>query len=277
MTTVGSNESCKDSESAPLAGRTILITRPADQAAELARPLQALGADAIMQPAAAIEPPDDLKLLDDALRALIDGKFHWAIFSSANGVRAVFERLAGIYNLKDDALARFVADSGTKLAVVGSGTAKALALFGVHPDLVPDRFDAEGIIAALDALKPDYHATRFLSFRANRGRQVLADALRARDAEYEEVVAYKSVDVTVPNPDALHALQNGRIDAAVVTSSASAKALAALFGDDARKTRWVAISPLTADAMEKCGVHVDAVAQEASMTSLVDAVARLLR
>jgi uroporphyrinogen-III synthase len=48
--------------------------------------------------------------------------------------------------------------------------------------------------------------------------------------------------------------------------------LARLFGDAFSQTRWVALSPLTADALRSVGVEPAAVAQEATIKSLVDAV-----
>lgn len=256
-----------------LIGKTVLITRARVQALELQSPLEALGARALLQPAIEILPPTDPAALDDALRKLAGGNFDWILFSSANGARRALERLVELFSLAPDECGSFLRARGVRAGAVGSGTAKALAPYRVAPDVVPERFDAEGFVSALDAVVADYPSRRFLLPRANRGRRVLADALRERGATFQEVEAYRSVDVATPDPRVAAALREGQIDAATVASSASAKALAAMFGSAASKTRWIAISPLTARALREVGIPTARVAREATIPSLVEAVA----
>lgn len=256
----------------PLAGKTVLVTRPREQATELQLPLEILGIDFVYQPAIEILPssqPDDF---DDALRSIVEKRVDWAVFSSGNGVRATFGRLGMLYSLLSLECGDLWKRSGVKIAVVGEGTGKTLSLYGLKPDVVPKRFDAEGLVEALDEVVKDYPSQRFVSFRASRGRQVLADAAKERGAQWREVEAYRSVDVEKPSRAVVEQLQSGKFDAAVVTSSASAESLARMFGDDMHKTRWVAISPLTAKAMEDLGVPVAKIAEEATMDSLGHAV-----
>ena len=87
-----------------------------------------------------------------------------------------------------------------------------------------------------------------------------------------ETVAYRSVDVKTPDPAVLDALRSGKIDVAIASSSASARSLAEMFGDAANKTRWVAISPLTAGALRQNGLDVAAIAAESTVEGLVEAV-----
>ena len=91
-----------------------------------------------------------------------------------------------------------------------------------------------------------------------------------------EVVAYESVDVDAADPDVLDEMRRGKIDFATVASSASAKSFARLFGTALEKTRTVAISSLTAGALETQGARVAAIAQEATMQGLVNAVLSLV-
>jgi len=74
-----------------LQGRRIVITRPAEKARRLAERLRSLGAVPIEFPTVRIEPAE-AGPLDAALRAL--DSFDWIVFTSANGVDAVFARLA---------------------------------------------------------------------------------------------------------------------------------------------------------------------------------------
>ena len=68
-----------------------MVTRPADGPDPLAERLRALGAEVIVQPAICISPPADWRPVDDALARL--DEYDWLVFSSANGVRYLFDRL----------------------------------------------------------------------------------------------------------------------------------------------------------------------------------------
>ncbi len=256
----------------PHEGKTVLVTRPREQAVEMTTPLETLGCRVMIQPALEILPTTKPEELDDALRSIEKKQVDWTVFSSANGVRAAFGRLRALYSFKPAECGEFWRRSGASIAVVGDGTGRALAPYGLKPDVTPKRFDAEGLVEALDEVVKDYSSKRFLSFRASRGRKVLAEAMKERGAEWREVESYVSVDVTRPDPKVLDALQSGEIAAAVVTSSASASSLVQMFGDDVHNTLWVAISQLTADAMTRLGVSVAKVAKEATIESLVQAV-----
>ena len=103
-----------------LQGRRIVITRPAEKARRLADRLRSLGAVPIEFPTVKIEPAESGPL-DAALRAL--DTFDWIVFTSANGVEAVFARFAAAG--KD---ARAVA--ARKVAAIGPVTAQALRAKG---------------------------------------------------------------------------------------------------------------------------------------------------
>ena len=77
----------------PRAGRRIVITRPEPDADRLADRLRALGATPVVVPAIRIEftdPPE----LDDALGRITG--YDWVVFTSRNGVEAVFRRTRSI-------------------------------------------------------------------------------------------------------------------------------------------------------------------------------------
>lgn len=249
-----------------LSGKTVLVTRPREQADELRALLEERGADVLVQPSIAILPPETWGDVDDALASVERRDFDWILFSSSNGVRFFLELVDA------NRRARFFADAQVSVAAVGPGTAAALNEFGVSVDLVPKEFNAEGLVAALLDAETSLAGKRLLSVRASRGRDVLSKEASKLGATVREVAAYRSVDVETPDADVLAALRSNRIDFGTVASSATAKALARLFGDAFSQTRWVALSPLTADALRSVGVEPAAVATEATMGSLVDAV-----
>lgn len=246
----------------PLFGRKILVTRPAEQAAAVRSRLRELGAEVLLQPAIEIGEPSDWAPVDRALRDL--KRFDWMAFSSVNGVRAVVGRLRHL-GLDARALAP------VKLAAIGPGTAEALSEYQLRADLIPREFRAESLATDL-AAEAKQGRNRFLLIRASRGREVLADTLRAAGGEVEQVVAYRSTDVTVPDDEIAAALAGGKIDWVFVSSSAIARSLAALFGDELRKTKLASISPITSGTLRELGYEPAAEASEFTLDGMTAAI-----
>ena len=113
----------------PLSSRTIVVTRPKAQAAELADSLKALGADVRLIPTIAIEPPSDPAPLEFAARG--ETVYDWVIFTSANGVGALREAAdrAGI------GLGRVVGVG--RVCCIGPATARAAEGAGLVVSVIP--------------------------------------------------------------------------------------------------------------------------------------------
>jgi uroporphyrinogen III methyltransferase/synthase len=244
----------------PLFGQRILVTRPRDQANQIAASLEEHGADVLVQPAIEIRAPADWAPVDSALGRL--GEFEWLVFSSANGVRYFFQRL--LQSGRD-----LRALTNLKLAAIGPGTTDALAEFHLRADLQPTTFRAESLA---DSLVQHGPRQRFLLARASRGREVLADHLRQAGALVEQIVVYHSLDVTSPDPQVAHSLSAGQIDWVTVTSSAIANSLVRMFGDSLRKTKLVTISPVTSNTLRSLGFDPLAEAEEYTMAGVVSAI-----
>jgi uroporphyrinogen III methyltransferase / synthase len=194
----------------PLVGRTVLVTRPANQSESLVERLSELGANVMIQPAIEIGPPADWSAADAAIEQL--GSFDWLVFSSSNGVHYFLNRLKH-YGRDMRAL------GGVKLAAIGPGTADALAEYHLRADLQPSEYRAE---ALAESLLPAAIGKRVLLLRASRGREVLAETLSAAGVEVRQAVVYESRDVTQADAEIVDALRDGRIDWITVTSSAIA-------------------------------------------------------
>jgi len=246
--------------SRPLFGRTVLVTRPAHQAAALVGRLAACGAATLIQPAIEITPPPDWNPVDAAIENL--ASFDWLVFSSANGVRFFLDRiLAAGRDLRQLANCR--------LAAIGPATAEALQDYHLRADLQPAEYRAE---ALAEQLVPAAAGKRFLLLRASRGREVLAETLRAAQAEVEQVVVYRSLDTQQADPEVSAALADGNIDWITVTSSAIARSLVQLFGDDLTQAKLAAISPLTADILAGAGYRPAVVASQYTTEGLLEAI-----
>ncbi len=244
----------------PLFGLRVLATRPLHQTQPLVDSLTELGADVLVQPAIEILPPDDWRPVDDAIARL--DQFDWVVFSSSNGVRALLDRLLVSRDLR--ALGR------SKIAAIGPGTADELARYHLRPDLVPEEFRAESLAQALIGVAA---GARCLLVRASRGRELLAEELRAAGANVEQVVAYISRDVAAADPEVLERLRAGQIHWVTVTSSAIARSLVKLFGESLRQSKLVSISPVTSATIRELGHDVAAEASTYTMDGLVEALA----
>lgn len=251
---------------APLAGRRIAITRPREQAAALADRLAALGASVILLPAIRIAPLEDPAALDAAIARL--RSYDWLIFTSVNGAHAMAERLA--------ALGRGWAERGlARVAAIGPATAQALAEAGVTVDLTPDEYVAEGILDGLGLVA----GQRMLLARADIARRSLADGLRLRGAEVDEVAAYRTIPQPVA-PDLIQRmLDTERVDAITFTSSSTVRGLLAGLAASGRDPHTAlhgvalaAIGPITAATLREHGLEPTLIATEYTMPGLVAAL-----
>ena len=249
-------------EKRPLFGRQIMVTRPASQAQGLIKQLTTLGAAVICQPAIEISPPQDWETVDATLADL--AKFDWLVFSSSNGVRALLNRL-----LETGCDMRAL--GGVRLAAIGPGTAETLEQYHLTADLQPAEYRAEALAEALASEAP---SQSFLLARASRGREVLAERLQEAGATVEQLVVYQSLDVTVAEAQASEQLATGKVDWVTVTSSAIARSLAALFGDQLATSRLASISPITSQTLRELGLSPAVEAEQYTMQGLVAAIVR---
>lgn len=247
-------------EDRPLFGQRVLVTRPAHQIEALAQPLALHGAEVIAQSAIEIRWPQELAPLDQAISRLAE--FDWIVFSSANGVRFMLER---IFALGQDARSL-----RGRIAAIGPGTAEELSRYHLRADLVPEiDFRAESLAASLAD-----HAVgkRFLLIRASRGREVLAEELMRAGGEVQQVVTYESVDIVTPDAFIAEQLRDGHIDWVTVTSSAIARSLVAMFGADLHRAKLASISPITSGTLRELGYDIAAEASEYTMPGIVAAM-----
>ncbi|QJW92904.1 uroporphyrinogen-III C-methyltransferase [Frigoriglobus tundricola] len=260
-------------EGRPLFGRRVLVTRPAHQAAGMVRKLEHLGAVVARMPVVEIRDPADTAPMDLALAQIPAGAWDWLVFTSANGVHALLRRL--------DTIGRDLRDLGrVKLAAIGPKTADALREYRLRADLVPaTTFSSEGL---LEALRPHVKGTRVLLARANRGRELLRDALAAL-ATVEQVTVYDQVDTIDPDAAVLDALRRGEIRYVTLPSSNIARGVLGGFDETIRgrvergEIQLVAISPETGNAVRELGLPVAAEATTFTEDGLIQAVVDLAR
>lgn len=256
-------------EQRPLFGKRVLITRPRHQAGDLAHRLEDLGAVPFLLPTVEVREPADWSPVDEALANL--PRYHWLVFTSANGVHALIRRLRH--------LGRDLRALGSlQLAAIGPATAEALRSYQLEPDLVPAVFRSEALAADLKARAA---GQRVLLARADRGRDVLRQEL-ATVATVDQVAVYSQVDAVEADAETLDCLRRGEIDYITLTSTNIAAALFRLLDAPARArielgaVKLVSISPVTSAAVrELTGWPIAAEAAEYTIDGLIEALVAL--
>ncbi len=260
------------SESRPLFGRRVLVTRPSHQALGMVQKLERLGAVVSRLSAVEIREPADFTQVDNALDELREGAWDWLVFTSANGVHALLRRL--------ESLGRDLRVLGrVQLAAIGPKTADALREYRLRADLVPtSTFSSEGLSAAL---APHVAGKRVLLARANRGRELLRVELTKLAALVGQVAVYDQVDAIADNATVLDYLRRGEIRYVTLPSSNIARGVLGAFDETIRgrvmrgEIRLVAISPETGNAVRELGYPVAAEADVFTEDGLIEAVMKL--
>ncbi|WP_392349939.1 uroporphyrinogen-III synthase [Parasynechococcus sp.] len=252
---------------AALNGRTVIVTRAAEQQGEGRRLLEAEGARVLDLPALVIGPPDHWGPLDDALADL--ESFHWLVFSSANGVQAVEDRL----QRQGRSLAR--RPPSLKIASVGRKTARLLTELGTEADFIPPEFVADSLI---DHFPVSGWGLKMLLPRVQSGgRTVLADAFGEAGVRVVEVAAYESRCPSDMPENTAAALAAGDVDAIAFSSGKTAQHTATLlahrFGERwselVKGVQLISIGPQTSRHCRECFGRVDGEASPHDLDGLV--------
>jgi uroporphyrinogen III methyltransferase/synthase len=239
----------------PLFGRTVVVTRARAQASGLLARLRELGAEVVEAPAISItDPTDDGASLRSAVERI--ASFDWVVFTSPNGVRRTFAHLPDTRAL-----------GGVQVAAIGPGTAEALARMRVVPDLLPERFVAEGLLDVFPG--PPAAGGRVLLARAEVARDVLPEGLRAAGWNVEVAAAYHTVAAELDDD------VRSRIaaaDAVTFTSSSTVTNLLDVLDAASLPPTLVSIGPITSATAHERGLTVTAEAAEHTIDGLVAAL-----
>jgi len=234
----------------PLAGRHIVVTRPAEQAQHLAGLISAAGGEVVLFPVLTISDIDDPAPLAAVAASLEE--YDLAVFVSPNAVDRALRPI----------LASRAWPEHTRVATVGKGSERALARFGLTRVIAPRlRFDSEALLE-LPELQP-MSGKRVVIFRGDGGRELLGETLSARGASVDYVSCYRR---GIPEGDAAPLLAlwaRGELDALTVTSSEGLRNLCALLDGAGRES--LARTPLF--------VPHDRIAAEAGRLGLATVIA----
>jgi uroporphyrinogen III methyltransferase/synthase len=253
-------------ERKPLFGHRILVTREQSGGFEV---LEDLGAEVIEFPTIRIVPPADLSGLDAAIEGI--ESYQWLIFTSANGVnfffQRFFERDRDIRDLK-----------GIRICAIGTKTASEIRRYGIKVDLVPEEFNAEGLVEAFvrEHGAQGLKGVRFLLPRAEVGREVLPERIRELGGEIDVVTAYRAIKPETHGKRLKRFLREGRITIATFTSAATFNNFLSIMGDEAidllRDVTIAVIGPVTKRAVEKAGLRVSIMPEKATIEAMIQGI-----
>lgn len=282
-----------------LQGLRVVLPRSPDRAAGMAAELVRRGASPSVLPLIDFERTDTPDELDQALTLLAQNKAVWLVITSITTVRA----LKACALERGTSLAALAGD--TKIAAVGSPSARALEAEGLTVDLVPPgSMDAVGLVDAWP-LPPETAggpAERMLVLlpQADIAAPTVFEGLMAKGWQVLPVTAYRTVDyparpelrltaeleIAAREPaDDLELITaadfrsragNGAIDAVVLTSPSVTRRLAGLLDPWPAGLRLIAIGTSSARQAAELGLEIAATAAEPTPPGIADALARSL-
>lgn len=259
-----------------LAGKTVLVTRSAQQSESLCQALESHGASTITFPVIKIVGLEDFSEVDRAVANL--QTYELVVFVSSNGVNHFLDRVTNLSLL-----------NSAKIVAIGKATQAQLhSTLGNQVEiLVPDSSNSDSV-ADLITNESTQTNSRVLIIRANRGSNVLSDRLEKHNSQtdqeiqFDEVVAYQSLDVEVADPTIENFIIEGKIDWITLTSSAIARSALKLFGESIRtgnshnpkKCKLVSISPTTSQTIRDCGFEPHTEAITYNIDGIVEAISK---
>jgi len=139
---------------------------------------------------------------------------------------------------------------------------------------VPEAFHGEGLADAFARLNPGgrLEGVRILLPRAEHGREVFPEIVRARGGIIDTPAAYRALKPERGVSRLKRSLFEGRISIASFTSSATFSNFIEMVGSDAlpflRSLTIAAIGPITRKAIERAGLAVAIMPEEATIEAM---------
>jgi hydroxymethylbilane synthase len=255
----------------PLLGRRVIVTRAAKQSGEMARSLEALGAEVISCPTIEIKEPLSWEQLDRALIHL--SWFDWLAFTSVNGVEYFLGRMDALGHGRGEL-------ESHRICAVGSKTAERLESENIVVDLTPERFTAEDLareFAERFGIRQRLYGSRMLLPASRTTRDVIRPAMEKIGVYVEVVEAYQTVTPAAKGENVARLLRDADADYIVFTSPSTVANLAAILETDhlathLANTRVACIGPVTAEAARSHGLTAHIQPEEHTGKAVVTAI-----
>jgi len=260
----------------PLAGKTILVTRALGSSSAFRKILEEKGATVLELPALVIKPPSSWEMLDEAIAHI--GKYNWLILTSVNGVAFFWQRLEKARKNEQDL-------KHLKIAVVGKKTANCLAKYNLKADFIPPDFVADSM--AENFPEPLSGQNILFPRVETGGREVLVQQLKQEGANITEVPAYESGCPDEMDEVVVGALERKAIDIITFASSKTVRNFHHLLHQQWEKDQnhnlsalleqvaIASIGPQTSATCQELFNRVDIEAQEYTLEGLTKAISKI--
>lgn len=244
---------------------TVLVTRPAHQADNLACLIEQQGGKAVRFPVIEILEPEN----SDALRGIVDhlDQFDMAIFISPNAVN----KAMNLIHARRGGL-----PPELRIACVGRVSANELMKYGISSVIAPERkFNSEALLALPELQQVE--KKNIVIFRGDGGRGLLGDTLSRRGADIVYAECYRRGRPSTNPMPLLHSWSGGDIGIVTITSTQGLQNLYSMVGTKGRprllKTPVIVVSQKQAAVCRELGFkHSPMVADEPSDEAIVQAI-----
>ena len=242
----------------PLNGQKILILR--GEAGALQKKLEAAGAEVFHAPVFNLVDPPSWSDFDEAARA--QDQFDYLVFTSAEAVKKTFARLE---------LLQLQLSNRIKIASVGNQTAKVIGDFGFTCHILPEQFQAEGLIAAFE--KIDLQGKKIWFPRALVARDELVTSFYSKGASVKLCPVYQNKIATESKETLKKIISQIPLNWVCFTSSSSVQNFFALLrGNKIRLPLVASIGSVTTEELLKFETIATITANPQNIKGLVDAI-----
>ena len=244
--------------------KSVLVTRPKDQAASFVKKLEEYGLISVVFPTIEIRPVSGWKVPD---LTLFDGVF----FTSPNSVSFFMERL-----LKEspDELKNL---QKLKVWAVGKTTSSDLGAHGVTTQPVPKIADAVTLMEEIDA--DTIRGRSFLFLRGSLSLGTIPDVINSREGRCTELTVYENLPPSLEESAKIKSLlEQGELSCLSFTSPSTAINFFEAMGTTAipEGVKVAAIGTTTAAALKKLGLQVDIIPESFDAPGFAKAIAEAI-
>lgn len=250
----------------PLFGVRVMVTRPADQSREVYRALRDLGAEVLPYPTISTRENIDDKGWDSFGK--ISEEKNWLILTSENGVRYFFRQFAErVGDIRQ--LGRF------KIAVVGHGTARALAQVHLRANFIPKKATTQALADELCG-HVDLSGVNVVRIRGNLADDRIENKLASAGAFVLPITCYHT-SYTGWMDGFKERLFEHLPDIITFTSGSTAAGLCKILSGEemeilTRDAQIISIGPSTTDMIKSLGIKVTLEADEHSVPGIISKI-----
>ncbi|MBI4427927.1 MAG: uroporphyrinogen-III synthase [Ignavibacteriales bacterium] len=250
----------------PLNGRTIVITRPLEQTAQLKALLERSGARVLVFPTIHIVPASSWDDCDRAIQNI--GTYDALMLTSVNAATYFLNR-SRLLNEKG-----FPVFAQKDIYVVGEKTRRAVENFGLNARVFQEARDGRSMAHAI--IRQNIRSKKFLFPKGSLASDEIPSILREHGATVDEVVVYETRPPSQTEREEMKdVFSREEVDIVVFFSPSSINNfLSVVAKKSLNSVRIAVIGRTTAEAARKASLTPDIVADEPTTEALVTSIVR---